>query len=99
MSAETIRDHFVKFLGADIGVSFVDAKCPSQVILFRPDRLSDRFVREAYVSFRKTNPEVAQLIERLIVSFETHNGRTQRGVDIRQREDRLSSAAVQAAAS
>ena len=59
MSSETIRDHFVKFLGVDVGVSFIDADCPNQVILYRPDRLSDGFVRQAYESFEKTNPNIA----------------------------------------
>ena len=39
MSAEAIRDHLVKFLGVDVGVSFIDADRPSQVVLYRPDGL------------------------------------------------------------
>jgi hypothetical protein len=99
MSAETIRDHFVKFLGVDVGVSFVDADHTSQVILYRPDRLSDAFVRQAYASFEKTNPDIAQNIKRLIVSFETRSGRTQRRVDFPQRERGFPSAPVRAAMS
>jgi hypothetical protein len=99
VSAQIIRDPFVKFLGVDIGVSFVDANCPSHVILYRPDRLSDQFVRQAYVSLKKTHPDIARDIERLIISFETNNGRTQRGVEIRCRRRHFPSVAVQATAS
>ena len=99
MSAETIRNHFVNFLGVDVGVSFNDADCLNQLILYRPDRLSDPFVRQAYASFEKTNPDIARNIKRLIVSFETRNGRTQRRVDFRQRERGFPSAPVRAATS
>jgi hypothetical protein len=94
MSAETIKDHFVKFLGADVGVSFVDADRPSQVILYRPDRLSDGFVRLAYEAFKKSVPSLASDIERIAVAFETRDGRAQRGVDIRGQGCRFPSAAV-----
>ncbi len=99
MSAEAIIDHLVKFLGVDVGVSFIDANRPSQVVLYRPDGLSDGFVRQAYEAFEKTDPKIASDIERVLVSFETSFGRTQRGVDIRGRERRFPSATVGAAAS
>ena len=72
MSAETIRDHFVKFLGVDVGVSFIDADRPSQVILYRPGQafrsdLSDRLMRR----LKRRTRSIASDIERVVVSFET----------------------------
>jgi hypothetical protein len=99
MSAEAIRNHCLKFLGVDVGVSFIDADRPSQVVLYRPDGLSDGSVKQAFEAFEKTDPKIASDIERVLVSFETSFGKTQCGVDIRSRERRFPSATVGAAAS
>ena len=82
MSADFIKKHFVEFLGADVGVSFNDPDDPRHVTLYRPDRLSDPFVTLAYQALEKSSPDAAQKIERLLVSFETRLGRTQRGVPL-----------------
>ena len=82
MSAEQIQKHFVRFLGVDVGVSFSDPADPREVVLYRPDRLSERFVTWAFEELEKTAPNVAGKIDRLLVSYESRLGRTQRGVNI-----------------
>ena len=82
MSAEQIQNHFVRFLGVDVGVSFSDPADPREVILYRPDRLSERFVTWAFEELEKTAPNIAAKIDRLLVSYESRLGRTQRGVSI-----------------
>ena len=82
MYTEQISKHFVQFLGLDVGVSFKDSGTSCEVILYRPDRLSDNFVRLAFEQFQKTAPRVARKIDKLIVSYESPLGRTQRGVDL-----------------
>ncbi len=59
MSAELIREHFTQHLGVDVGVSFRDPEDPREVILYRPDRLSETFVTWAFVALEKTAPNVA----------------------------------------
>lgn len=82
MSVELIREHFRQFLGSDVGVSFSDPENPREVILYRPDRLSDPFVTWAFEQLEKTAPEVAASIDRLLVSYESRLGLTRRGVDV-----------------
>jgi hypothetical protein len=82
MSAELIRQHFLQFLGADVGVSFADPENPREVILYRPDRLSDAFVTAALEDLGKTAPDVAGAIDRLLVSYESRHGRIHRGIHI-----------------
>jgi hypothetical protein len=82
MFAEQIQNHFVRFLGADVGVSFSNPADPREVILYRPDRLSEAFVTWAFEELEKTAPDVAKKIDRLLVSYETRLGRSQHGVDI-----------------
>ncbi|BCG97734.1 hypothetical protein [Mesorhizobium sp. 131-2-1] len=82
MSAEQIQKHFVRFLGVDVGVSFKDPADPREVVLYRPDRLSETFVTWAFEELEKTAPNIAGKIDRLLVSYESPLGRTQRGVNI-----------------
>jgi hypothetical protein len=82
MSAELIRQHFLQFLGADVGVSFADPANPREVILYRPDRLSDAFVTAALEDLGRTAPDVAGAIDRLLVSYESRHGRMHRGIHI-----------------
>jgi hypothetical protein len=82
MSAELIRKHFVRLLGVDVGVSFSDPEDPREVILYRPDRLSETFVTWAFEELKNTAPSIASKIDRLLVSYESPLGRTQRGVNI-----------------
>jgi hypothetical protein len=82
VSAELIRKHFVQFLGTDVGVSFKDAQEPREVVLYRPDRLSDAFVQWAFEALENAVPDAAARIDRLVVSYETRLGRTQRGVSL-----------------
>jgi hypothetical protein len=82
MSAEQIQKHFVRFLGADVGVSFSNPADPREVVLYRPDRLSETFVTWAFEELEKTSPDIAGTIDRLLVSYETRHGRTRRRVDI-----------------
>jgi hypothetical protein len=82
MSAELIREHFVHYLGVDVAVSFNDPEDPRDVILYRPDRLSEGFVTWAFEALETTAPGVAWNIDRLLVAYETPLGRTQRGVEI-----------------
>ena len=82
MSAELIREHFTRHLGVDVGVSFGDPDDPREVILYRPDRLSEAFVTWAFEALQQTAPGVALNIDRLLVSYESRLGRTQRGVTI-----------------
>jgi hypothetical protein len=82
MSADFISEHFRRFLGADVGVSFADETEPRRVILYRPDRLPDAFVTDAYVALTKAAPVLAETIERVTVSFETRLGRSARRVDL-----------------
>lgn len=82
MSADIIRNHFVQFLGADVGVSFSDPENPRHVVLYRPDRLSDSFVVAAFEALDRTSPNIARSIDRLLVSFDTRLGRTQRRVEL-----------------
>lgn len=83
MAAEGIKRHFVQFLGEDVGVSFDDPDDPRDVILYRPDRLSDAFVSLAFGALQTSQPKLAARIGRLMVSFEEPWGRAQRGVDLR----------------
>ncbi|MGE0279596.1 MAG: hypothetical protein AB7P20_03135 [Rhizobiaceae bacterium] len=80
VTAEAIREHFKRFLGADISVDFPEPESPRSVVLYRPDRLSDSFVTEAYEALAASAPAVARQIERLAVSFETRLGRTRRRI-------------------
>lgn len=80
MSAEAIKDHFVKFLGADVSVAFAEPGDPRRVVVYRPGRLSDRFVTQAYEALAQSSPQIAAQIERLLVSFETRFGRRRRGI-------------------
>ena len=91
MYADQIKEHFVRFLGSDVGVSFKDPDPPNEVILYRHDRLPDKFVLLAFQELQRTAPRVAAKIDKLIVSYESSLGRTQRGVDlaITDREHRL----------
>jgi hypothetical protein len=82
MSAEQIQKHFVRFLGADVGVSFGNPENPREVVLYRPDRLSEKFVTWAFEELEKTAPNLAGKIDRLLVSYESRLGRTQRGINI-----------------
>lgn len=86
MSAEEIQKHFVRFLGVDVGVSFKDPADPREVVLYRPDRLSETFVTWAFEELEKTAPTIAGKINRLVVSYESPLGRTQRGVHISTNE-------------
>ncbi|HEV7251968.1 MAG TPA: hypothetical protein VGN97_02555 [Mesorhizobium sp.] len=83
MAAEDIKRHFVQFLGEDVGVSFDNPDDPRDVILYRPDRLSDEFASLAFGALQGSRPALAARIDRLLVSFEEPWGRTQRGIDIR----------------
>lgn len=82
MSAELIKQHFTQYLGVDVGVSVRDPDDPTEVTLYRPDRLPDLFVTWAFEALEKAAPRVAWNIDRLLVSFEGPHGRTQRGVEI-----------------
>ncbi|MEI8715466.1 hypothetical protein EN925_26610 [Mesorhizobium sp. M7A.F.Ca.US.006.04.2.1] len=82
MSAEQIQKHFIRFLGSDVGVSFSNPLDPREVILYRPDKLSETFVTWAFEELKKTTPDVARKIDRLLVSYETRHGRTRRGINI-----------------
>jgi hypothetical protein len=86
MSAEQISTHFVRFLGGDVGVSFSDPNDPSEVILYRPDRLSESFVQWAFDALEDAAPDAAAKIDRLLVSYETRLGRTQRGVSLSRKD-------------
>nr|WP_155249104.1 hypothetical protein [Mesorhizobium loti] len=86
MSAEQIQRHFVRFLGVDVGVSFSDPADPREVILYRPDRLSEKFVTWAFEELENTAPNIAAKIDRLLVSYESRLGRTQRGLSIPSRD-------------
>ena len=81
MSAEQICKHFKHFIGVDVAISFGDPANPCEVILYRPDRLSEGFVIWAFQELQKTAPDVAGKIDRLLVSYETPLGRTQRGIN------------------
>jgi hypothetical protein len=82
MSAEQIRTHFVRSLGPDVGVSFSNPDNPCEVVLYRPDRLSEPLVRWAFERLQMSAPAAAKQIERLIVSYETRLGRTRRSINI-----------------
>jgi hypothetical protein len=82
MSAELIRKHFAQFLGSDVGVSFSDPSNPREVILYRPDRLSDPFVTWAFEQLAKSAPDIASNIDQLLVTYESRLGPTQRGVNV-----------------
>ncbi|HEY5817596.1 MAG TPA: hypothetical protein VIU14_04215, partial [Mesorhizobium sp.] len=84
MSTENIREHFVRFLGADVSVAFAKPESPRIVLIYRPNRLSDHFVLEAFEELAESDPALAAQIERLAVSFETRLGRT-RGPVTRRR--------------
>ena len=60
MYAEQIKEHFVRFLGSDVGVSFKDPGAPNEVILYRHDRLPDKFVLLAFRELQRTAPRVAR---------------------------------------
>lgn len=82
MSVELTREHFVQYLGEDVGVYFAADNDPSRVTLYRPDRLPETFVIWAFEALEKGAPAVAWTINRLLVSYESRHGRTQRAVDI-----------------
>lgn len=82
MPTDLIRKHFVEFLGRDVGVSITDHDNPRDVVLYRPDRLSDPFVMEAFEALRRIAPSAAEKVGRLLIAFDTRSGRTQRGVDL-----------------
>ena len=82
MSAELIRTHFLRFLGCDVGVSFVNPENPHDVILYRPDRLPDEFVTQAFEAFKAREPSIARNIDRLLVSYDGPFGRLQCRVTI-----------------
>lgn len=82
MSTEAIKDHFARYLGADVAVHFGEPNDPRSIVLFRPDRLSDSFVSQAYAALAASTPELAARIERLAVSFDTRLGRTRRRVPL-----------------
>ena len=83
MSTEAIKDHFSRYLGADVAVTFSEPDDVRSVVLFRPDRLSDSFVSQAFEALARNTPELAVQIERLAVSFDTRLGRTRRRVPLR----------------
>jgi hypothetical protein len=80
--AEQIKEHFSRFFGFDVGVSFKNPGTHSEVVLYRPDRLSDKFVLLAFAELQKSSPRVARTIDKVIVSYESPLGRTQRGIDL-----------------
>jgi hypothetical protein len=82
MSTKMIGEHFVKFLGEDVGVSFSDPKNSLVVTLYHPDKLPETFVQWAFEELEKVAPEAAAGIDRVVVSYETRLGRTQRGVTL-----------------
>ena len=88
MSAELIRSHFLRFLGCDVGVSFVNPENPHDVILYRPDRLPDEFVTQAFEAFKAREPSIARNIDRLLVSYDGPFGRLQCRVTIASTEER-----------
>jgi len=79
-----IQNHFIQFLGADVSVAFAESKDLGQVLLYRPDRLSDGFVEQAYEALAQSSPQIAAIIEELVVSFETPFGRIRRGIALHQ---------------
>lgn len=82
MSTEAIKDHFSQYLGVDVAVTFSEPDDPRSIVLFRPDRLSDRFVSQAFEALARSTLELAGQIERLAVSFDTRLGRTRRRVPL-----------------
>jgi hypothetical protein len=82
MSANLIRDHFARFLGADVRVSFLDSEEPFQVFLYRPDKLSEAFVIRAFEALETAEPKVAYRIARLLVSYDGRFGRAQYSVRV-----------------
>lgn len=65
-----------------MAVTFSEPDDIRSVVLFRPDRLSDSFVSQAYEALALSTPELAARIERLAVSFDTRLGRTRRRVPL-----------------
>lgn len=85
MPADIIASHLKAALGADVGVTFDDADAPRQIVVYRPDRLSEDFVALAFQALEDSAPEAVAGIEAVLVSFETPVGRSRRRVDIRPR--------------
>ena len=85
MAAELIVNHLKSTLGIDVGVTFDDPGAPRQVLLYRPDRLSEDFVALAFQALEESAPHAASTIETVMVSFETPVGRSRRRVDFRTR--------------
>ena len=85
MPAELIANHLKATLGIDVGVTFDDPGAPRQVLLYRPDRLSEDFVALAFQALEESAPDAASTIETVLVSFKTPVGRSRRRVDFRTR--------------
>ena len=84
MSTEIIREHFVRFFGADVSVAFVEPESPRIVLIYRPGPLSNRCVLQAFDELAAIYPRLAAQIERLAVSFETRPGRTREPITRRR---------------
>jgi len=85
MNASIIANHLQAALGTDVGISFDDAAAPREVMLYRPDRLSEDFVALALQSLEDTAPDALDQIRAVMVTFETPLGRSRRRVDFRPR--------------
>jgi len=68
MSRKEIQKHFARYLGHDVEVSVIKEAGLSQVILYRRDRLDDWFVGVALEALRKSEPDVANGIDEVIVA-------------------------------
>lgn len=85
MPADIIARHLQSVLGSDVGISFDDPTAPRQVLLYRPDRLSEDFVALALQSLEDTVPKALDRIDSVLVAFETPIGPSRRRVDFRSR--------------
>jgi len=77
MSKSLLRQHFTRFLGADVQVSVLDGKGGYAILLYRPDKLSEAFVIRAFEAFETENPQLALRVGRLLVLYEGRFGREQ----------------------
>jgi hypothetical protein len=77
MSENLLREHFTRFLGSDVQVSVVDGKSGYEILLYRPDKLSEAFVIRAFETFETAHPQMASRIDRLVVLYEGRFGREQ----------------------
>ena len=93
MTTTLLTTHFVSFLGQDVSVSFDDADDPREVILYRPDPLSEDFVGAAIDALRAEQPESLARIEGVLISFEDRLGPTRRRIALNGGGDRQSTAA------